>query len=276
MWFAVVFSVSLSVALGQQQPPEPSDTVQAKAEYERIEKLVREGGLPVKSLEEARASMREAEDRALLKRTLYGSMAVEDLTEPLAREMVESAARLVETQKTKVEAAKKLIEEGVLGRMSLTPHLEELDLRRKALGLAESRARLWNQLVEMAQAEQQRLAEMEASERAALERAEQDPGYGILPPGRIRQLEREYEERFARTLPVSARGDTTFHRALGFNHAGRIDVALNPDSREGRWLRAWLERMGVPYIAFRAALRGRSSAPHIHIGPPSLRLGNSD
>jgi hypothetical protein len=128
----------------------------------------------------------------------------------------------------------------------------------------------------MAQAEQQRLAEMEASERAALERAEQDPGYGILPPGRIRQLEREYEERFARTLPVSARGDTTFHRALGFNHAGRIDVALNPDSREGRWLRAWLERMGVPYIAFRAALRGRSSAPHIHIGPPSLRLGNSD
>ncbi len=276
MLSAILILVCLPGLPAQPPPAEASGIAREKAEYERIERLVREGGLPARSLDEARASLREAEDRDLLRRTLYGSMNVEDLTEPLTQEMMESAARLVETQKEKVEAAKKLIEEGVLGRLALTPLLEELGLRRRALDLAESRARLWSQLREMALAEQQRLADLEAEQRAVLARAEEDPGYGLLPTGRVRQLEREYEDAFARPLPVSARGDTTFHRALGFNHTGRIDVALNPDSREGRWLRGWLERMSIPYIAFRSALRGRSSAPHIHIGPPSLRLRSSD
>jgi hypothetical protein len=32
----------------------------------------------------------------------------------------------------------------------------------------------------------------------------------------------------------------------------------------------------VPYFLFRAAVRGKASAAHIHIGPPSLRLKRAD
>jgi len=52
-------------------------------------------------------------------------------------------------------------------------------------------------------------------------------------------------------------------------------VALDPDEPQGVWLRHYLQKLRVPYYAFRSALRGRSTGPHIHIGPPSepLRAG---
>ena len=77
-------------------------------------------------------------------------------------------------------------------------------------------------------------------------------------------------------MPISARGETALHRSLGFDHRGRIDVALNPDQREGVWLRTWLQRSKIPYYAFRAAVRGKATAPHIHLGPPSTRLRLAD
>jgi hypothetical protein len=75
---------------------------------------------------------------------------------------------------------------------------------------------------------------------------------------------------------VSARGATATHRALGFDHRGRVDIALNPDQREGVWLLNYLKRLKIPYYAFRAAVRGKATAPHIHLGPPSLRLRTAD
>jgi hypothetical protein len=66
------------------------------------------------------------------------------------------------------------------------------------------------------------------------------------------------------------------HRALGFDHTGRIDVALMPDSTEGVWLRRYLESKSIPYYAFRAAIAGKATAAHIHIGPGSTRLRVAD
>jgi hypothetical protein len=62
------------------------------------------------------------------------------------------------------------------------------------------------------------------------------------------------------------------HRSLGFDHRDRVDVALNPDQTEGRWLMSLLDRLSVPYIAFRHAVAGRATGAHIHIGLPSPRL----
>src|SRR5262249_23162906 len=142
--------------------------------------------------------------------------------------------------------------------------------------MAEERSHLFEELAGMARAEEQRLANLEAEQQAELAKAEEDPSYGLLPQVRVKQLEKEFETAFLRPLPVSARGDTGFHRALGFNHTGRIDVAVAPDSPEGRWLRNWLERGHVPYLAFKSFVPGQASAPHIHIGPPSLRLRAAD
>ena len=54
-----------------------------------------------------------------------------------------------------------------------------------------------------------------------------------LAPQDIKDITLAFEKKFDKPLPVSARGETAVHRALGFDHTGRIDVALAPDSTEG-------------------------------------------
>lgn len=249
------------------------EVAKAKAELERIEKLVADGGLPRNRLEEARLALTEAEQHAFLRRTLYGSLKMEELTEPLTRQMLDSAQNLIDRQQHRIDTQKKLIEAGVVSRISVDPLLEELELRRKTLQVAEAQARLWNDLAEMARAEQQRQVE---AEQAAAQSGEDELSYSGLAQVRLKQLEKEFETSFSRTLPVSARGDTAFHRTMGLNHTGRVDVAVNPDSAEGQWLRRYLDRTGIPYLAFRTAVKGAATAPHIHIGPPSTRLRSAD
>jgi len=85
-------------------------------------------------------------------------------------------------------------------------------------------------------------------------------------------VETAFEREFGKPLPVSAMGETAVHRALGFDHRGRVDVALNPDAPEGAWLRAYLTVNHIPFFAFRQAVPGKATGAHIHIGPMSARL----
>lgn len=85
------------------------------------------------------------------------------------------------------------------------------------------------------------------------------------------KIERFFSRRFGRTLPVSAYGQTATHDRLRFDHKDAMDVALHPDSEEGRSLMAYLRRAGIPFIAFRSAMPGSATGAHIHIGPPSIR-----
>jgi hypothetical protein len=64
------------------------------------------------------------------------------------------------------------------------------------------------------------------------------------------------------------------HRALGFDHRGRVDVAVVPSAPEGIWLRQYLQLKKIPYYAFSHAIPGKATAAHIHIGPGSTRLAN--
>jgi hypothetical protein len=77
--------------------------------------------------------------------------------------------------------------------------------------------------------------------------------------------------KFGRTLPVSAFGQTRLHSRFGFDHRNSVDVALNPDSLDGRALLAKLRGFGVPFIAFRKAIPGIATGAHIHVGNPSRR-----
>jgi len=77
--------------------------------------------------------------------------------------------------------------------------------------------------------------------------------------------------KFGRTLPVSAFGQTRLHSRLGFDHRNGVDVALSPDSAEGRALLGKLRGLGVPFIAFRKAIPGVATGAHIHVGRPSPR-----
>jgi hypothetical protein len=69
-------------------------------------------------------------------------------------------------------------------------------------------------------------------------------------------------------------GETAVHRALGFDHRGRVDVGLHPDTPEGAWLRAYLIENRIPFFLFRQAVPGKATGAHIHIGPISPHLSS--
>ena len=79
--------------------------------------------------------------------------------------------------------------------------------------------------------------------------------------------------RFNHSLPISAFGQTAVHDHLGFDHRNAMDVALSPDSSEGKTLMEYLRSQGIPFIAFHYAVPGSATGAHIHIGLPSRRLG---
>lgn len=85
------------------------------------------------------------------------------------------------------------------------------------------------------------------------------------------KIEQFFSQTFGHTLPISAFGQTATHDRLRFDHRNAMDVALSPDSNEGRSLLAFLRQAGIPFIAFRHAVPSSATGAHIHIGNPSMR-----
>ena len=244
----------------------------AEAEIVKIRGLVAEGVLPHKRLEEAEMLLDDAKDDAILAQTLYSSLKIDELRPEQTEEMVQAAQRRVDRQNRLIAGRQKLVEEGVLAQNELRPQTEELAMRKHTLELAAKRAALLNELIEMAQAEQA-LESLNANryvnERTLMVRYDGD---GVFTPANLKAISIAYAKKFNQELPVSAMGQTQVHQTLGFDHRGRVDVGVNPDQPEGVWLRQYLEKARIPYFAFRSAIAGKATAPHIHIGPGSTRL----
>jgi hypothetical protein len=88
----------------------------------------------------------------------------------------------------------------------------------------------------------------------------------------LERVSLDYEKQFGHPLPVSAMGMTHTHELMNFDHTGRVDVALNPDSVEGKWLVEQLTLRDIPFLVFRGAVVGKATGAHIHLGLPSPRL----
>jgi hypothetical protein len=93
-------------------------------------------------------------------------------------------------------------------------------------------------------------------------------GWSLLEAPKI---EKFFLQTFGKALPVSAYGQSPAHDRLRFDHRDAMDVALHPDSSEGRSLISYLKQVGIPFIAFRGSAPGSSTGAHIHIGKPSAR-----
>ena len=225
-------------------------------------------------VEKIRESAAELADGDVLGRTLYSSLRPDELGLEQCEQMVEAAERRAARVEEKLAELRPLVEEGVFARNELKLLEDELAERRRTLELARSRAEFIRQLAEMAQMEASLgWAQEEPDPRPLQERFD---GKGYFSPLQFRRISEAFALQFGRALPVSASGETNFHRRLGLDHRGRVDVALPPDSPEGQWLRQFLEREQIPYYAFRDAVRGRATGAHIHIGPPSPRLRVAD
>jgi hypothetical protein len=86
------------------------------------------------------------------------------------------------------------------------------------------------------------------------------------------RLEQFFLTRFGRPLPVSAYGQTPLHDRMGFDHRDALDIAVHPDSPEGRTLMEHLREGGIPFIAAWGVVPGSASGAHIHVGQPSPRM----
>ncbi len=242
----------------------------AQAEVDRIKPLVENGTLPRTSLTEAEAKLADAEDEETLMETLFGPARVQDMTEPQAEAMIAAAQRRVDRQAKLVDERRNLLTQGVLARSDVESFENELRARQHILLLAEDRLKLLNDLKEMAATEERFL---EASRTAGLKNVMlRYDGNGLFDPGELTAISTQFEQRFHHPLPISALGQTALHRSMGLDHHGRVDVALSPDSTEGAWLRSLLEKLRIPYLAFRSAFSGAATGPHIHIGTGSTRL----
>jgi hypothetical protein len=187
--------------------------------------------------------------------------------------MVAAAQRRLDRRRKQLDRLRGLVDSGIVAKNDLDPVAAQVDYARTLYDLAVSRAHLTQELVEMARAEQMRQPRPSEGPAGSARAAVRYDGAGVFTPAQFQQVSAAFERRFSKPLPVSAMGETAVHRALGFDHRGRVDVALNPDQPEGVWLRQYLEARRIPYFAFWQAAPGKATGAHIHIGPESTRLG---
>jgi len=242
----------------------------AQENLAHIQALVAAGQKSQHDLEEAQTQLADAQDEETLARTLYSGRSAQDMTPEEAQSMLAAARSRVDRQTKRVAAEKVLRRKGLLTRSQLADSEAELQARERVLGLVEQRVWQIEQLTAMASQESgDPTAAPDSDTTSPIIRYD---GTALFNLRELRGLERSYQNQFHERLPVSAIGQTRLHSSLGLNHRGRVDVALNPDCPEGLWLRQYLEDRHIPYLAFRCAIRGAATAPHIHIGPESSRL----
>ncbi len=255
----------------------------AEAELTRLKELAAAGAIAPARVREAETVVADARDEEVLNRTLYAKLAPEEFGEQQAADMLAAAQRLIDRQAARLQHEQDLIAAGVKGKIGVEAAQQDLANRQKTLELARGRAKLIAEIGEMARSEAaaeiagavERAAESQSMLSAPV--AERYDGNGaMLTPKDVRELTLAFEKEFSHPMPVSARGETAVHRALGFDHRGRIDIAVEPDGFEGKWLRQHLTGRNIPFYAFRAAIAGKATAPHIHVGPGSVRIRSAD
>ncbi|MXY70701.1 MAG: hypothetical protein F4Y47_19390 [Acidobacteriia bacterium] len=240
----------------------PAANAQADPELERVENLVRAGALPRRALVEAQTERLKRGYRETLNRTLLS----ETLGKGELKLMLDAADGLVRIARENLDLALARVEAGVIPARSLQEAKDELAGAERQAELANTRADLIRQMERMVAAETY-LEELEGEDLAY-----RFEGFDDYELAMLEEVGDMYRYTFGSSPPVSADGDTHLHRSMGLDHTGRIDVALHPDSDEGMFLIYMLESLGIPYIAFRSAVPGQSTGPHIHVGPPSDRI----
>jgi hypothetical protein len=281
-WAACVFIVAGGVVWA-----ESAATRQARERLGEVQALAQQGAASRKQVQQAEQALADAQDddrvadlidaRVSLEE-FAARVSLEELTEEQSAEMTQAARRRLERAQTRLAGHAQLVAEGVVPRTSLAPFEEDVARARNVIAAAEERARSLAEIAAMIRAEEESAAVETAPSIAdgAIARITHFKGDAKFGDSEFKQVVLAFEKKFDRKLPVSARGETALHRSMGFDHRGRVDVAMAPEGVEGRWLMRYLEQRRIPFFAFRTSVPGQATAPHIHIGPPSTRIRPSD
>ncbi|MFL6273978.1 MAG: hypothetical protein ACJ74G_02125 [Blastocatellia bacterium] len=231
------------------------------------------------------ASEVEAQKRKKKPRNPPGELAqrvakAKDEVVAAAQNYKESLEKLLIFQEGDVKTASEIVEK----RKTLVEQqiVSKRDLEESERALAAAQAKVAETRRQMTEADQL-IAEANAEKQLAL-----------MPPPRVgatvsnavlirysgahwaltdsAKVQSFFVGQFHHALPISAFGQTATHTQLGFDHSNAMDVAVHPDSAEGRALMAYLRSQGIPFIAFRQAVSGSATGAHIHVGYPSHRI----
>lgn len=80
-----------------------------------------------------------------------------------------------------------------------------------------------------------------------------------------------FRQKFGHALPIAVLGQGAIHNRWRLDHHNAMDLSLNPDGAEGKAVMDYLRSHGIPFSAFRQAIPGTATGPHIHVGLPSHR-----
>jgi len=183
----------------------------------------------------------------------------------------------VKKAEEKLEQSKKLLAEGLIPKTQLEQY-------ERALAVAKQKVAETNR--SMTSADEQVaavLVEAEANEQISknLRLAKQGlvrtsaftryTGAGGWNLGDSWKVQRFFYDTFNKQLPIAVFGQGPIHDRWRLDHHNAMDIQLHPDGVEGRALLEFLQKNGIPYLAFRSAIPGTATGPHIHIGRPSHR-----
>ena len=177
----------------------------------------------------------------------------------------------------KLELSKKLLAEGLIPRAQVEENEHALALAKEKVDetnrqMASAEAQIAGVLVETAANEEINknlsLAKQRLVRTASFTRYTGAGGWNI---GEAFKIQRFFSDTFNKQLPIAVFGQGAIHERWRLDHRNAMDIQLHPDSVEGRALLDFLQRNGIPYLAFRSAIPGTATGPHIHIGRPSHR-----
>lgn len=183
----------------------------------------------------------------------------------------------VKKAQEKHEQLKQLVTDGLVARVELEESERSLTALKAKLDATRQQIVDSDKVVAEVRAAEQ-LEKTQAAVKASQPRSFVRPtvlryggsmGWSV---GNLGLVQAFFSSTFGRVLPTSAVGQSAAHNRLGWDHRHAVDVPLHPDSTEGKALVGFLQSKGIPFLAFRGAIPGVSTGPHIHIGRPSQRL----
>jgi hypothetical protein len=192
-----------------------------------------------------------------------------DLSEEQANSLVRAAGRRYMRRKLAYAAAKQAVDTSKAAPGGLDPLRRDMEVARKVCDVAESLGRRTQDLTVMARADWELERRLLYIPSTMVGLAERYDGSSTFTDADLGEMEQAFLKHFGKPLPVSTRGESAVHRAMGFDHRGRFDLAVGPSQPEGVWARRYLTEKNVTFLAFRSAVPGSATGAHIHIGPPS-------
>ena len=185
--------------------------------------------------------------------------------------------REVKKAEEKLEVSKKLLAEGLIPRTQVEENERALAAARQKIAetnraVTSADEQIAAVLVETAANEEisknLRLARQSLVRTSAFTRFTGSGGWNL---GEAFKIQRFFSDSFNKQLPIAVFGQGPIHDRWRLDHRNAMDIQLHPDGVEGRALLNFLQKNGIPYLAFRAAIPGTATGPHIHIGRPSHR-----